>query len=336
MSINSPPSALPIIDLAPLCTLNPSTEVIQSLSQSLSDAFSTTGFAYLINSPISLDHTEIFALAHSFFSLSLSEKNMIAKKSFCSENSNTYHGYFPAQAGSDNLKEGFEIGPPDPILQIHDPRAKISLTEPNVWPTVFLGRQKAERLHRELQTLSQRLLSLLAIALGKPLDYFSYMHPDSISTLRLLHYPATSHPQEFCCTPHTDSGILTLLHQDSTGGLEVLSQDHDNNETWLPAPYVPGSIVVNIGDLMSKVSGGRFKATYHRVRSSPGRSRYSVPFFFEPGVGCLVKSAVEPSDPGVLYGEHVLGKMRGWVEFQDLEKGGLVVESVEEVGEVEV
>ena len=53
-------------------------------------------------------------------------------------------------------------------------------------------------------------------------------------------------------------------------------------------------------------------------------------------MGCLVKSAVEPNDPGVLYGEHVLGKMRGWVEFQDLEKGGLIVESVEEVGEVEV
>ena len=78
---------------------------------------------------------------------------------------------------------------------------------------------------------------------------------------------------------------------------------------------------------MAKVSGGRFRATRHRVRSSPGKERYSVPFFFEPGVECVIRSVDEDGD-AVIYGEHVLTKMKGWVEFQDLEKSSAFVESV--------
>lgn len=155
---------------------------------------------------------------------------------------------------------------------------------------------------------------------------------NSISTLRLLHYPS-SHPAEpaakvpngdvkLCCTPHTDSGILTLLHQDPTGGLEV------QNATggWIPAPYLPGSLVVNIGDLMARVSGGRYVATMHRVRASSGGGgvkrdgmrRFSVPFFFEPGEECLIREVGgEGKDEGVRYGEHVRAKMGTWVEFQE-------------------
>lgn len=90
---------------------------------------------------------------------------------------------------------------------------------------------------------------------------------------------------------------------------------------WIPAPYVPGSIVVNIGDLMAKVSGGRWVATFHRVRAAKRelgvelKGRYSVPFFFEPGMNCVVES-VEGAQ--VVYGEHVLEKMKEWVEFQDV------------------
>ncbi|QSS62101.1 2OG-Fe(II) oxygenase [Histoplasma capsulatum] len=137
------------------------------------------------------------------------------------------------------------------------------------------------------------------------------------------------------CTPHTDSGILTLLHQDATGGLEVQNSDGK----WVAAPYVPESIVVNIGDLMAKVSGGRFVATMHRVRAPPAAAptlasvapistntvgtehfgRFSVPFFFEPGEKCVIKSVDDADGVGaVVYGEHVRAKMKTWVEFQDL------------------
>ncbi|KAI6904796.1 hypothetical protein KC355_g19083 [Hortaea werneckii] len=256
----------------------------------------------------------------------------VAKQTFAKENQNTYRGYFPLQPGKqDNLKEGFEVGPAThsvPTERKESRRSKLDLNEQNIWPNEDNfgdGRQRLEKLHNELQSLSSTLLSLLATALGKPADYFASYLDNSLSTLRLLHYP----PQEpargadgevkLCCTPHTDSGILTLLHQDQTGGLEVLNAEGQ----WVPAPYVPGSIVVNIGDLMTQVSGGRFVATMHRVRTNSGGAqgangmgRFSVPFFFEPGEQCMVRSV--DGGEGILYGQHIRRKMGTWVEYKDL------------------
>lgn len=194
------------------------------------------------------------------------------------------------------------------------------MTEPNVWPAGYPDFQhRAETLYQELQSMSARLLTVLAVSLGQVPEYFDSYLKDSLSTLRLLHYPPIpkeQKEQELICTPHTDSGILTILHQDSTGGLEVLN----SNGEWVAAPYIPGSVVVNIGDLMAKVSGERWVATMHRVRATKSeggrKGRYSVPFFFEPGMDCVVKTVGE--DNGVVYGDHVLGKMKGWVEFQDV------------------
>jgi isopenicillin N synthase-like dioxygenase len=253
--------------------------------------------------------------------------------------------YFPTQPdlASDNLKEGFEMGPAKPIATQSTVSAssKFNLAEPNVWPDErrFPERASLEQLYMELQTLASKLLSLLAVSLGKPSNFFTPYLEDSLSTLRLLHYPAvasaasgsgsgSAEEVKLSCTPHTDSGILTLLHQDSTGGLEV----RNSSGEWVSAPYVPESLVVNIGDLMAKVSGGRFVATMHRVRApAKGSSaasvtgkqsdgaqlgRISVPFFFEPGENCLVRS-VDEDEGFVVYGEHVRAKMKTWVEFQD-------------------
>lgn len=289
-SVLPPPPPLPIIDLAPLSDPSPNPKAVADLSLALSSAFSaafsTTGFAYLVNAPLNFSDTDVFSLAASFFSLPEELKLSIAKQSVRRANPNSYRGYFPPQAGHDNLKEGLEIGPPQAVPQVHDLRARINLTEPNVWPTDagFVNtRAQLEKVYGEMQALAEKLLSLLAIALNKPEDYFAYMMKDSLSTLRLLHYPPITascaddgdgehqHPlQELCCTPHTDSGILTLLQQDSTGGLEVLlpnrnsETDEEEGGEWIPAPYVPNSIVVNVGDLMARLSGGRFKATVHR------------------------------------------------------------------------
>ncbi|KAI6818964.1 hypothetical protein KC364_g10554 [Hortaea werneckii] len=299
-------SSLPIVDLSPLSHPSPSLEDRSRLSQELYNVFATTGFAYLTNAPLTYSHSDVFALAKDFFTIPEDEKMRVAKQTFVKGNRNTYRGYFPLQPGK---------------------RSKLDLNEENVWPraeTFGDGRQRLEKLHDELQSLSSTLLSLLATALGKPADYFASYLDNSLSTLRLLHYPpqerARSADREvkLCCTPHTDSGILTLLHQDQTGGLEVLNAE----DKWVPAPYVPGSIVVNIGDLMAQVSGGRFVATMHRVRTNSGGAqcadgmgRFSVPFFFEPGEQCMVNSV--DGGEGILYGQHIRRKMGTWVEYKD-------------------
>ncbi|KAM0712887.1 hypothetical protein Q7P35_000337 [Cladosporium inversicolor] len=324
-------SSLPIIDLKILSSPSPSPSDLLTLSKNLHDAFATTGFAYLANAPLSFNHEDVFKLASDFFSLPTEEKMRLAKHTFCNTNKNTYRGYFPTQPGQqDNLKEGVEIGPKDPLPQHPTARKrKFDLAEPNVWPSspsFTPQRTRLEELYAELQLLSSTLLSLLAVSLGKPADHFTHYLTDSLSTLRLLHYPpqpsaaadATSQEPKLCCTPHTDSGILTLLHQDPTGGLEVLNAEGQ----WVPAPYVPETVVVNIGDLLAQVSGGKFVATKHRVRTNSGGSsgaegmgRFSVPFFFEPGEACVVQS-IEGNE-SVVYGEYVRAKMGTWVEYQD-------------------
>ncbi|KAF1962338.1 Clavaminate synthase-like protein [Byssothecium circinans] len=232
----------------------------------------------------------------------------------------TGFAYFPTQShlASDNLIEGFEIGNPRANRASSLKTQKVNLTESNVWPDKhdFGSREQLEQAYNELQALASQLLSLLAISLD-----------DSLSTLRLLHYPpAQKQPTQrkpdstqLSCTPHTDSGILTLLHQGTTGGLEVLNTSGE----WVPVPYVPASIVVNIGDLMATVSGGRFTATMHRVRTPPrsstsdhGLGRFSIPFFFEPGEACVVVP-VDGDEAGVVYGEHLRKEMATWVKFQN-------------------
>ncbi|KAK4502237.1 hypothetical protein PRZ48_005662 [Zasmidium cellare] len=333
-------SSLPIVDLSILSSNNPSPDTLKTLSQELHNVFATTGFAYLVNAPLTFSHDEVFGLASEFFQMEMDQKMRLAKKTFARSNKNTYRGYFPSQPGQmDNLKEGFEVGPP--VTPRPSPLAKqqkFDLAEPNVWPqtpSFTTTRSKISQLHNELQSLSSMLLSLLAVSLHKPADYFSSYLIDSLSTLRLLHYPpqptTSSNEDEvkLCCTPHTDSGILTLLHQDPTGGLEVLNAENE----WVPAPYVPASIVVNIGDLMAEVSGGRFVATMHRVRTNnggasraDGMGRFSVPFFFEPGEGCVVRSV--DGGEGIVYGEHIRKKMGTWVEYLNEGEEGRIGEKI--------
>lgn len=313
-------TSLPIVDLAPLTSDSATEDELRALSSRLDEVFSTVGFAYLVNVPLTFGHEDVFNIAKSFFSLPENVKMDVAKRTFRRSNKNTYRGYFPAQPGQDaqNLKAGFEMGPTHRLPSSSKPsNSPFILTEPNRFPsrTVFPERERLETLYAELSSLANTLLVLLASSTGKSPAAFTSILRNSVSTLRLLHYPnpentnPQDHPkQELSCTPHTDSGLLTLLHQDATGGLEVLNANGD----WIPAPYVPGSIVVNVGDLMAQMSGGRFVATQHRVRSS-GTERYSMPFFCEPGVEAMVGERGKE----MRYEEFVLDKMGTWVEFQD-------------------
>lgn len=207
-------SSLPIIDLSVLSTPLLSEQRLESLSQQLHDAFATTGFAYLTHPPLTFSHGDVFHIASQFFSLDQVEKMSLAKKTFVNSNMNTYRGYFPPQPGHmDNLKEGFELGPPNVQYLSEGLRSRrLDLGESNVWPSESAfpeGKVGLEKLYEELQTLSVTLLSLLAVSLGKPHDFFSAYLVDPLSTLRLLHYPKQEELTDdaevkLCCTAHTD------------------------------------------------------------------------------------------------------------------------------------
>ncbi len=146
--------------------------------------------------------------------------------------------------------------------------------------------------------LSKRLVKILCQTLGQAEDSLDSAFSEApTSTARLNHYPSSDHlePEEqakvealgdMALGHHTDPGAITLLYQDDVGGLET----HSDEDGWIPVPPVPGAIVVNVGDVMQVWSNGQYKAAIHRVVPVPaGKSRYSMPFFFQPSATALIE-----------------------------------------------
>ena len=123
----------------------------------------------------------------------------------------------------------------------------------------------------------------VSLSLGLDADYFERTYTaDPTVLFRIFHYPAKG-PEAIDWTgawgvgEHTDYGLLTLLAQDEHGGLEVKGPDG-----WIAAPPIAGALVCNIGDMLERLTGGRYVSTAHRVMNTSGESRLSFPLFFDP------------------------------------------------------
>ena len=150
----------------------------------------------------------------------------------------------------------------------------------NQWPANLDGfRETAIAYMDALERLGKSMLPIYARALDLPDDFFAEAFSEPQYTLRLAHYPpATAEDNQFGLAPHTDSSFLTLLAQNKVEGLQVRRTDG----TWIDAPAVPGTFVVNSGDMLRRWSNHRFLSTPHRaVASARNRDRYAIPFFFD-------------------------------------------------------
>ena len=155
---------------------------------------------------------------------------------------------------------------------------------PSQWPDELPGvRPQCQAYIAAMNQLSIRLMQLMALSLGLPEDYFDACCREPMVTLRMIRYPA--HPEgaderTFGAGAHTDWGAITILAQDSHGGLEVQMPDG----AWVPATPMEGSFVVNLGDMIPRWTNGLYHSNPHRVRNthSGGQPRYSIPFFYEP------------------------------------------------------
>ena len=225
------------------------------------------------------------------------EQRKLWKRNFAPENPHLYRGWFPLESGEPRSREGFEIGPDiERVLPVDG--ADDLLYEPSVFPPESLlpgWREAARRYYVAMETLGDRLLCSLSRGLGIPEHIFLDAFRDGISTLRLLRYPARDldapvpaglegyfttlggRKVEFVCLGHVDSGLVTILAQCGVGGLQAKADDG----SWVDVPPVENSFAVNFGGLLSRWTGGRVKATMHRVIST-GDERFSIPLFFEP------------------------------------------------------
>jgi polar amino acid transport system ATP-binding protein len=124
----------------------------------------------------------------------------------------------------------------------------------------------------------------LALGLGLPERWFAEHGgtADPLLLLRLFNYPSRPVPAgssaQWGVGEHTDYGLLTMLWQDDVGGLQVRTDGG-----WIDAPPLPGSFVCNIGDMLDRMTGGRYRSLPHRVAiNTSGRDRLSIPLFFDP------------------------------------------------------
>jgi isopenicillin N synthase-like dioxygenase len=154
----------------------------------------------------------------------------------------------------------------------------------NQWPTEAPhAAAMCEGYIQAMLRLSRRLMQLMALSLNLPEGYFDTTSESPMVTLRMIRYPA--HPPEadertFGAGAHTDWGAITILAQDTHGGLEVQMPDG----TWVAATPIDGCFVVNLGDMIPRWTNGLYHSNPHRVRNteSRGAPRYSIPFFYEP------------------------------------------------------
>lgn len=142
--------------------------------------------------------------------------------------------------------------------------------------------------------LARRMMRAFALGLGEEETFFDAIITAPNSSVKKIHYP----PQDVSSTEETGIGAhtdfvckcwcgwlrrslkllpgFTILLQDDIGGLEVLNA----NAHWIPAPPIPGTFVVNVGDFLMRLTNDRFLSTVHRVKNLSGKDRYSMPYFF--------------------------------------------------------
>lgn len=327
---------IPTIDIAPL--LEGTSRLRDETDRRIMEAAGSVGFLTVSGLPADMPHgPEARSRLLRIFTLSEEAKRRLWRRKFDPARPNVYHGWFPLQNGAMTYKEGIDMGPDVADLGfVCDPTDP--LTEPTPLPEegALPGwRVDAGRYYRGMERLGRLLMGSVARGLGLPGTFFDDAFAGGNSTLRLIRYPVRP-PESFTGGDmnaimiehqgksrhliggaHVDSGFVTLLAQDGVEGLQA----RDAGGTWLDVPPTEGTLAVNFGGVLERWTGGRIKATEHRV-IGPGRERFSIPFFYEPRVDALIEplpiSGISPFEP-FLYGDHLWAAMMRFVEFRGLE-----------------
>jgi isopenicillin N synthase-like dioxygenase len=244
----------------------------------IGNSFERYGFAVIANHGIDADViARADAAARAFFALPDE-----VKRSYHQPGTGGARGYTPfgietaKDADAVDLKEFWHVGRELPAGHRFAP-----FMAPNLWPAeVSEFRSALLALFAGFDAAGLRLLGAIARHLGLAADYFDGKVADGNSVLRLLHYPPVSADAPgIRAGAHEDINAITLLLGAEEAGLEIRLADG----RWLPVSPREGELVVNVGDMLQRLTNNVLKSTTHRVRNPAperrGRSRYSMPFF---------------------------------------------------------
>ncbi|GAC1706615.1 MAG: 2-oxoglutarate and iron-dependent oxygenase domain-containing protein [Flavisolibacter sp.] len=271
---------IPVVDLSDFTSGDTSRK--ENFITLLGSSFENVGFVALKNHGIPAQLIrDIYKYVQQFFALPPGIKNSYEKKELSGQRGYTSFGKEHAKGfDSPDLKEFFQFGQvvedQDALKNVYPENVTVQEV-PDFTTTLF-------KAYRSFEKAGNALLQAIALYLGLPENYFEkYVHNGN-SILRAIHYPPIlKEPQSALrAEQHEDINLITLLVGASADGLQILAK---NNE-WINVTSLPDQIVVNVGDMLQRLTNNNLRSTTHRVVNPPrelwGTSRYSIPFFPAP------------------------------------------------------
>ncbi len=283
---------IPLIDVGGLYSHDPADRA--RVAARIGAACDGIGFFYAVNHAVPLATIEAaFEHASAFFAQPVEERLKVR----ADRNNRGYRemGDTVHRSGMVFARDSFDLGFP---VAADDPEvlAGTPLYAENRWPALPGFRDALSAYYDGTFQVGLKILEGFAIYLGEQPDFFSRHFTKPVADMVINHYYGRSLAlsvggSETAAAAHTDHGIVTILWQDESGGLEILDRDG----TWIAAPPVRGSYVVNVGELMKRWTNGRFRATVHRVIHTREADRLSMPLFCNPNF----RTEVDPRQLGV-------------------------------------
>lgn len=290
--------AIPVVNLADFLSGDP--QLKRAFVNQLGKAYEEVGFVAVKNHGIPDELiADLYKYVQQFFALPADAKRKYEIPGLAGQRGYTSFGKEHAK-GSDapDLKEFFQFGQ---IVDDNDPVKKeypdnVQVADIPDFNTTFT------KAYRAFEKSGRALLQAIALYLGLDEHYFDkYIHNGN-SILRAIHYPPiTQEPKSAIrAEQHEDINLITLLVGASADGLQILTKQNE----WVPVTSLPEQIVVNVGDMLQRLTNNKLKSTTHRVVNPPremwNTSRYSIPFFLHPkgdmSLACL-ESCIDDKHP---------------------------------------
>ena len=289
---------IPSVDLADFTEGNKETKA--AFVKELGKAYEEIGFVAVKNHGLSdALCAELYTQVKGFFTLSKEEKEAYEIKGLAGQRGYVSFGKEHAKNKNEgDLKEFWHFGQTvednDPIKEEYPDNVQVNeLPKFNA-----VGRE----VYQKLETTGREMLRAIALHLNLDENYFDAKIHNGNSILRPIHYPPITHePKDAVrAAEHEDINLITLLMGASADGLQVLNKSGE----WISVTALPDQIVVNVGDMLQRLTNNKLKSTTHRVVNPPrekwGTSRYSIPFFLHPrsevSLNCL-PSCISESNP---------------------------------------
>ncbi|KAJ5167959.1 uncharacterized protein N7482_003553 [Penicillium canariense] len=304
---------IPIIDLG---TIDCGFQARKDIASQVKAAAENTGFFYIKNHGIPEELLQrALSKAQAFFAQTDEQKELVSNKK--STHADGFHGVGSTQVNKTETrdrKETFSLRyNPANDPTISNPEDLLADSSYSYGNDEFLWegtshipgfRETTIEFWQQRLTLARKMIRIFALALDMPEECFDSVTTNPGADGLYVHYPGASETvsanteTDVGIGSHTDIQCVTLLWQDMSGGLQVLSA----TDEWLDARPVPGTLVVNIGDFLQRLSNNRFKSTVHRVYNRQTTPRYSMPFFlgFNPDSVCeVVPSCIDEEHPAL-------------------------------------